>query len=52
LDPLLSLFHTNDLSKTMNGKSKPVLLVDDTSVIFTNSDHKDFNNDTKKNSNP
>jgi len=31
----------------MNGKSKPVLLADDTSIIFTHSDHKDFNNDTK-----
>jgi len=44
---LLSLFYTNDLSKTMNGKPKPILFADDTSIIFTNSDLKDFDNDTK-----
>jgi hypothetical protein len=44
LGPLLSLFYTNYLSKSMNGKSKQILFADDTSIIFTNSDLKDFNN--------
>ena len=31
----------------MNRKSKPILFADDTSIIFINSDLKDFNNDIK-----
>jgi len=44
---LLSIFYKNDLSKAVNGKPKPILLANVTSIIFTNSDLKDFNNDRK-----
>lgn len=36
--------YTNDILKTINRKSKPVLLADDISNIFTNSNLKDFTN--------
>ena len=42
LGPLLFLLYINDLSKTINRKSKPILFVDDTSIIFTNSNPKNF----------
>ncbi len=36
----------------MNGRSKPILLSDDTSIMFYNSDLEDFKNDKRKSSNP
>jgi hypothetical protein len=33
--------------KTVNGKSKPVLFADDTSIIFSNSNLGGFKNDVK-----
>jgi hypothetical protein len=45
LDPLLFLLYVNDLSKTINGISKPVLFADDISVIVTSSKlSKAYNN--------
>jgi hypothetical protein len=40
--PLLFLPYINDLPKTINGNSKPILFTDDTSVIITNSNFEDF----------
>ena len=37
LGHLLFLLYTNNLSKTITEKSKPVLFTDNTSIIFTNS---------------
>jgi hypothetical protein len=42
LGPLLFLLCVNDLSKTINGNSKPVLFADDISVIGTSSKLEDF----------
>jgi hypothetical protein len=42
LGPLLFLLYINDLSKTINNKSKPILYADDTSIIFKNSKIEDF----------
>ncbi|PNF17558.1 hypothetical protein B7P43_G15556, partial [Cryptotermes secundus] len=45
LGPLLFLLYINDLSKTINNKSKPILYADDTSIIFKNSKFENFKND-------
>jgi len=45
LGPLLFLLCINDLSKTINGKSKTILFTGYTSIIFTNSNIQDFKND-------
>jgi hypothetical protein len=45
LGPLLYLLSINDLSKTINKKSKPILFSVDTSIIFTISKSEDFKND-------
>jgi len=37
LGPQLFLLYINDLSKTKNNKSIPILFADDTSILFTNS---------------
>jgi hypothetical protein len=42
LGPLLFFLYVNDLSKTINGNSKPVLFADDISVIVTSSKLEDF----------
>jgi len=47
LGPLLFLLCINDLSKTINGKSKSILFTGDTSIIFNISNLKDFKNDIK-----
>ena len=47
LGPLFFLLCLNDLSKTINGKSKSILFTCDTSIIFTNSNLQDFKNDIK-----
>jgi hypothetical protein len=42
LGPLLFLLYFNDLSKTINGNSKPVLFADDISFIVISSKLEDF----------
>jgi hypothetical protein len=42
LGPLLFFLYVNDLSKTINGNSKPVLFADDISVTVTSSKLEDF----------
>jgi hypothetical protein len=42
LDPLLFLFHINDLPKIVHYNSKPTLFADDTSLIFSNPNYLDF----------
>lgn len=44
LGPLLFLLYVNDLSKNINGQSKPILFADDTSIVFTSSVLEDFKN--------
>jgi len=42
LGPLLFLFYVNDLPRTINDKSIPVLLADDTSILVTSPNKNDF----------
>jgi hypothetical protein len=51
LGPLRFLLYVNDLSKTINKKSKAILFADDNSIIFTNSKSKDFENVRSRNTN-
>jgi len=44
---LLFILCVNDLSKTVNGKSKSILFTGDTSIIFTSSNLQDCKNDIK-----
>jgi len=44
LGPKHFLLYVNDLSKTINRRSKPILFAVDTSILFTNSILKDFKN--------
>jgi hypothetical protein len=48
---LLSLTYINDLSEIINGTSKRVSFSGDTSIIFTNSNFKEFKNYIKLNLN-
>jgi hypothetical protein len=45
LGPLLFLLYINDLPNFVNDKSKPILFADDTSIIATNSNPKDYISD-------
>jgi len=42
LGPLLFLMYVNDLSKTVNDKTVPILFADDTSIIIKSPNSKDF----------
>jgi hypothetical protein len=42
LDPLLFLMYSNDLSKTINDKTVPILFTDDTSIVVNSPNSKDF----------
>jgi hypothetical protein len=47
LGPLLFLLYINYLSKTINGKSQPILFADDTSMICASYNFEDLKNDIK-----
>jgi hypothetical protein len=42
LGPLLFLLYINDLPKTINNKTIPILLADDTSLLVTSPNLNDF----------
>jgi len=52
LGPLLFLLYMNDSSKTIIGKSKPILFADSASIMFSNSNLEGFKMTQKFNLNP
>jgi hypothetical protein len=44
LGPLLFLTYINDLAQILRDKARPVLFVDDTSIIISNRDKQEFKN--------
>jgi hypothetical protein len=42
LGPLLFLIYVNDLPRTVNDKTVPILFADDTSIIVKSSNSRDF----------
>ena len=44
LGPLLFLIHINDISVIPNKAAKPILFADDTSIIVSNADLQEFQN--------
>jgi len=44
LGPLLFLIYVNDLSRTLSSAANPILFADDTSIIISNTDSQEFNN--------
>jgi hypothetical protein len=42
---LVFILYINDLPKVVKNTSKPILIADDTSVVFTNCDPTDFISD-------
>jgi hypothetical protein len=44
LGPLLFLMYINDLPRIVNNESIPILLADDTTILFAHSNITDFNN--------
>ena len=49
LGPLFFILYINDLPKSIAGLANPVLFVDDTSMIITKSDPKEFTNTINRN---
>jgi hypothetical protein len=45
LGPLFFLLYVNDLPKIISNISNPILFADDTSIIITNSDLREFKKD-------
>jgi hypothetical protein len=40
--PAISYIYINDLPKAINNRPIPILFIDDTSILFSRSNHDDF----------